>query len=300
MIKLKEVLFEGYDSLEISSPDMTLWATVSAGPRILGLSAYGSDNLMAVLPGAKIGYPGDEDFLLIGGHRLWYGPEDPERTYIPDTHPVAWNAIPNGVEMIQEVDAPTGIQKQLQVELHEDPVRVTIKHILINQGAEPYELAPWAITQLKLGGVGIMPLSNENSDPYGLHPNRDLVFWPYTEIGSESLKFTNQAVYVKARMDGGALKIGSANRNGWLAYFYEDLLFIKHAEYIPGGNYIDRGASSQIYCNPNFIELETLSPLVRLLPGENTSHMEEWKVFNRGEWPEDMSRLHNVYQENEY
>jgi hypothetical protein len=38
------------------------------------------------------------------------------------------------------------------------------------------------------------------------------------------------------------------------------------------------GASAQVFANADFQELETLSPLVDLAPGETVEHVEEWQV----------------------
>ena len=285
MIEIKEAKFEGYDAVSLSNQNMSLWATVSAGPRILGLSAFGGDNMLAVLPGVSLDFPGEGSLDLIGGHRLWYAPEIPERTYIPDGKPVGWTKVDGGIELTQAVEQSTGVQKQIRIEMDPNGARATITHTLSNRGNEPIELAPWAITQVKPGGIGVLPLKTDNADPHGLLPNREIVLWPYTPIRSEHLTLTDTAIFVHAEMTEGALKVGASNPIGWIAYAVDDQLFVKRSTYLQGGNYLDRGASSQIYCNKDFLELETLSPLVVLKSGEETVHIEHWEVYSGGEWP---------------
>ena len=79
-------------------------------------------------------------------------------------------------------------------------------------------------------------------------------------------------------MREGALKIGFPNPDGWLAYVVDDTLFLKQAVYQPDGDYFDRGSSSECYCNPRLLELETLGPRTTLAPGESVSHRETWLV----------------------
>lgn len=291
MIEIKEVKFEGYDAVSLSNQNLTLWATVSAGPRILGLSAFGGGNLLAVLPGVALDFPGEGSLELIGGHRLWYAPEIPERTYIPDGKPVSWAKVDSGIELTQPVEQATGMQKQIRIELDRDGARAIITHRLSNQGKNPFDLAPWAITQVKPGGVGVLPLKMGNADPHGLLPNREIVLWPYTPIGSEHLSLTDAAIFVHANMKKAALKVGASNPVGWIAYAVDDQMFVKRSAYIEGGNYLDRGASSQIYCNQDFLELETLSPLVMLQPGEGISHIERWEVYPSGAWPNEIAEV---------
>ncbi len=44
-------------------------------------------------------------------------------------------------------------------------------------------------------------------------------------------------------------------------------------------DYLDFGSSSECYCNPEFLELETLSPRTILAPGQSVSHREIWRLY---------------------
>jgi hypothetical protein len=141
---------------------------------------------------------------------------------------------------------------------------------------------------LRPGGVGVIPLQQELSDPNGLWPNRQLAIWPYTDLVSPDLKIENIAVYIDAKLSEGAIKVGAPNPLGWIAYQLDGTLFVKRALYDPGAEYLDRRASSQIYCNPTVIELETLGPVIDLGPGESTHHQEVWHLYPKGSWPEEI------------
>ena len=296
MIEMRDELFEGYQCLRLENQQLSIWITKDVGPRIIGLSLDGGDNLMVVLPDAKIPVKSGEDYSLRGGHRLWYGPERPETTYITDDQPVEIRSDQNGVKIFQPIDGATGIQKILHVSLDMDRAEVEIEHELLNIGSNPFQLAPWAVTMMRPGGEAILPLQLEQDDPHGLWPNRQLAFWPYTDIRSEHLALANRAVIVKAKMTSGALKIGTPNRIGWIAYRFQKTLFVKRSVYHPDQEYLDRQSSSQIYCNPDLIELETLGPVVTLAPGESTLHQEIWQVFSEGNWPGEIRQLFGLFQ----
>jgi hypothetical protein len=117
------------------------------------------------------------------------------------------------------------------------------------------------------------------ADAYGLLPNRHIVLWPYTQISSPHITWGDRYLFVAATMRDGALKIGFPNPAGWLAYTLGDALFVKHAAYRPDAAYFDRGSSSECYCNPRFLELETLGPRARLAPGESLGHRETWTIY---------------------
>jgi hypothetical protein len=278
LIARTETRFAGYDCVRLENEALALWMTRSLGPRILGLALAGGENLFAVLPEDTAECPGVGLFWFRGGHRLWVAPEDPRRTCLPDDDPLTLVEVENGLRVTQPVEALTGIQKSLIVTVPGSGARVVVDHTLHNQGCSPVELAPWAITQLKPGGIAVLPQATALADEYGLLPNRHLVLWPYTRLDSPHITWGDRHLFIEATMQEGALKLGFPNPVGWLAYIVDGILFVKQAAYHSGADYFDRGSSSECYCNPRFLELETLGPRITLAPGESVSHHETWVV----------------------
>jgi hypothetical protein len=258
---------------------LALWVTRRVGPRIIGLALPVCGNLLAELPDEVAVLPGGGTYRFYGGHRLWYGPEEMPRTYLPDDAPVAVADVEDGLQVRQPMEVDSGIQKSLTITMPSEDARVVIDHTLVNRGGQAIELAPWAITQLAPGGVAILPQPTTLSDEYGLLPNRSFALWPYTAIDSTHIRWGNRYVFVNATMMSGALKIGFPNPLGWMAYAVQGSLFVKHAVYRPDEEYLDRGSSSECYCNPRFLELETLGPVTTLAPGESATHRETWAVY---------------------
>lgn len=296
-MKVTEEVYRGLDCIRLSNRSISAWLTKSVGLRVIGLGLESQEDLLAHLPQAAIELPDDEDYQLRGGHRLWYAPERPESTYVPDNQPVETVIGEEQVDQIQPVDRPTGIQKAWTIQLDETDAQVTLEHRLSNRGESLVRLAPWAITMLRPGGVGILPQQLGKSDEHGLLPNRHLVLWPYTRMASPHILWGDKAVFVEAELEGDALKIGLPNPSGWLAYCLEGMLFVKKAGFEEGAEYIDRGASSEVYCSPEFIELETLGPVVELGPGESLVHQEQWQVYPEGKWEEEILDRYEDYQQ---
>lgn len=295
MTNIQQADFEGFACYSLENEYLKIWITNDVGPRIMGLSFLGGNNMLAVLPGAAIPMEGADDYSLRGGHRLWYAPENPKTTYIADDQPLEIMQINNGINLIQNVDNPTGIQKSWQIVMDENEALLTIVHELTNRGDREFELAPWAITQFRPGGTAVLPLQVDNDDEHGLQPNRHLVFWPYTELNSPHLLLSDEGIAVKANISEGALKIGAPNPIGWLAYELDGFLFVKKADYQTSARYLDRGASSQIYSCGDFIELETLGPVVVLAPGESVEHHEIWQLYKEGDWPADIQEIFSLF-----
>jgi len=297
MIVQDELRFEGLDCLQVKNENLIIWITKSVGPRILGLSLSDGENLLAVLPDSKLEISGLPPYSLRGGHRLWYGPEDPARTYIPDDRPVKISTDGPNIQVTQDIEPLTGIEKSWRITLDKVSPKLVINHKLTNRGERALKLAPWAITMLKPGGMGILPQQVKFSDQHGLLPNRHVVFWPYTEVKSPHLEIRDKAVFVRAAMAAGALKVGAPNPFGWLGYFREGILFVKRTVYQENAEYLDRGASSQIYCSPDVIELETFGPVINLEPEESVDHQECWEIYSGGIWPEEISAVYLPDQE---
>jgi hypothetical protein len=276
------------DCIELKNPFLTLIASRSAGPRILSIRRKGvaaeSANLLAELPDQSFETPRAGTYHFYGGHRLWLGPEDTDRTYMPDDTPLHLALEDAAVTFTQPADPFYGIEKSLRITLAPDAARVTIDHTLTNRGSAPVTGAPWAITMLKPGGTAILP---QVATDTGLLPNRSLTLWPYTDIRSPHIHWGNRYIFVYSNMQadlpaskpGGSLKIGFPNPCGWLAYWLEGTLFVKRAAYQHAGGYLDNGSSSQCYCCGRFLELETLGPAGTLPPGSSLQHTETWEIF---------------------
>ena len=268
----------GFKCLRLSNGRMSAWLTTEVGLRLIGLALPDSQDVMAHLPEEAIPVKGGGEYRLRGGHRLWHGPEVPARTYLPDNQPVETTIKPDYVSQRQPIEESTGVEKAWHIELKPGSAELSIDHRLTNKGDQAITLAPWAITMLQPGGLALLPQQVDESDPNCLQPNRHLVLWPYTRVESEFIQIHDEVVCLRADMKDGALKIGLPNPQGWLAYLRDDLLFVKASPFDPAASYIDRGASSQVYCSPEVLELETLGPRVTLAPGQHVEHREVWTL----------------------
>ncbi len=279
---METVEFLGQTCLSLESDSLHLLVTQSVGPRILALAPRGGENLFAELPDLGIERPGQQPFRFYGGHRLWHAPEEPVRTYYPDDRPVEVDPLPDGLR-VSQIEPPNGIRKTMEIRLLEGRPQVVVTHILTNLGPWPIACAPWAITQCKVGGVAILPQSQAAT---GVLPNRSLAIWPYTDLNSPCVRWGNRYILVEARMSS-PFKIGFPNPRGWLAYWWNGMLFVKRAAYDPRASYYDFGSSSECYCNDRFLELETLAPTSLLECGQSVSHEERWEVYSGAPRPKD-------------
>ncbi len=269
--------FYGLRTRTIENEHLRVEFLLDAGPRLVRLFRRGSnENWFAEVPRKTIPTPTGEYFLR-GGHRLWYAPESILRTYQPDNAEVTIEELVDGISLHQPAESLTGVRKSIDIQLRAD--RMVLTHSIQNTGTQSIELAPWAITMLKLGGVVILPQPVGAIDKDGLLPNRHLVFWSYTRINDSRLELGDKFVRVHTRAELPPCKIGYLNRTGWVAYWRDGLLFVKRFRPRVDRLHVDSNCNAEVYCNDEYVELETLAPLVRLEPGQVITHDETWEFY---------------------
>ena len=241
----------------------------TVGPRIIGLYLKGMEgNLLAETPDIHWSTPHGE-YYLYGGHRLWVAPEDPFYT-CPEDH-LRVIAENDKVILRSRVDA-SGLEKEISFHLEENCV--SVMHRVTWHGRESIKLAPWAITQMRLGGTAILPQSNSA----GLLPNRKIVLWPYSQLNDQRLELHDDVILVRGRASEEAFKIGHYNADGWVAYATNELLFVKRFLVGQTNGFPDMGCNVEVYVKESCLELETLGSLTTLEPGEGMTYEETWEV----------------------
>jgi hypothetical protein len=280
--------FLNFDCVTLENASLNLLITQSVGPRVISLRFKGGDNLFAELPDFVIEHPDGKKFHFYGGHRLWHAPENMPRTYALDNLPVDIITTSKSISAMQPIEVETGIEKSIRISLVKGKSQVIVRHTLTNRSLWPVECAPWAITQLKPGGVAILPQSQQQT---GLLANRSLVIWPYTNIASPCVKWGNKYILLRSEMKEEAFKIGFPNPRGWLAYWLDGTLFVKRAAFDPQAAYYDFNSSSECYCNDQFLELETMGPISILAPEESVIHTETWELYTGVGFPSDETAI---------
>jgi hypothetical protein len=219
---------------------------------------------------------------------LWTSPEDSFYTCPEDDLKVI--AEKDAVTLRGGIDA-SGLEKEISFHLEKN--RVLLTQRVTWHGNEPIELAPWGITQLRLGGMAILPLSTAE----GLQPNRNLVLWPYSQVHDERLELHDDLILLHGRASEQAFKIGTYNSHGWIACLLDNALFIKRFSVEQFGDYPDMGCNVEAYVRDVCLELETLGPLAVLQPGESVTQAETWEinVVNYASTLEDARIINRLY-----
>ncbi|HEX2971030.1 MAG TPA: hypothetical protein VHP11_01785, partial [Tepidisphaeraceae bacterium] len=173
-----------------------------------------------------------------------------------------------------------GLQKEISVSLSPTGTEVSVTHRVVNKTLFPLEYASWALSMMAQGGVAITGFPPRGTHPQNLEATNPLVMWAYTDLSDKRWTFTRK--YLALRQDprnAVPQKIGLFNPHTWGAYYLNGELFLKQYRPEPDKTYSDFGCSFETFTNADFLEMETLSPLTRVAPGQGVSHVERWTLY---------------------
>ena len=286
MIRVEKKEYHGWkNAYAISNGAVDLIVSADVGPRVLHLGFSGGENQFHEFSN-QAGLTGGNEFRLYGGHRLWAWPEI-ARTYYPDNRAVEVRKTAEGVELSAEIeDEPPGtrLKKQVTLRLDASGSHVALTHTISNLSSHATRLAPWTPTIMKPRGRAILPFPPRAAmDAQHYQSVGHLAIWPFTDftdgrwiLGPEFLQL-QQCEKPSGRFQ--EQMTGLYNPAEWGAYFRAGFVFVKRAALIAGGEYPDFGCNFEVFTNPEFLELETLGPIVNLQPGESVAHSEDWWLF---------------------
>ena len=289
---IEKIPYRGWPNCyRVSNGEVELILTSDVGPRIMRFAFVGGQNFFHEFE-TQLGTSGETAWVPRGGHRVWIAPEDPVKSYAPENGPVEVKIQGSVIEAIQPVEPLTGIQKKLTVRMSDSGSGVEVVHSLHNAASEPVELAPWALSMMARGGHGIHGFPPRGTHPEDLPPSNPLIMWAFTDLADPRWRLSRK--YLVLRQDPAnpsPQKLGAWNAKTWGAYLLNGELFIKKYEALAGpAAYPDYGSCFETFTNADFLELETLGPLVRLAPGKSVTHTECWSL-HRGvriqNWSDD-------------
>lgn len=271
--------------LQFSNATATLMVTLDYGPRIIHYALDGMPNIMffnrdplyrkdgpefdrAFYPGAY--------WNIRGGNRLWIAPHSFPHAFYPDNEPVQYEMSGESVRFIPPPRKYTGAQIFTEIQLASQGSEVNIRHTVRNISSVPQRWAAWSITSVDAKGFEIIPMSQRQT---GVLPNRHIAYWPYTKIDDPRIALKDRyAIIHHCPSDATSLKIGFNNYAGWASYVVSNQCFTLNYSVIECEEYPDFGVTYETFEDDRMVEMETLSPLKKLMQGEEITHSETWSL----------------------
>jgi len=289
MLKTQRGDYRGWaDTYTLSNGLVEIVVPSVIGPRILDFHAAGGENVF-YLRDTELGKTGEPGFVFRGGWRLWIAPEQRETTYEPDNQRCYVEELgPAAIRVSGPPQLHAGIQKSIEVRLIEHQPRARVISKITNISDNTLSYAAWSLSVMRPGGRALVPM--DVGDLTAFFDTRSLILWSYAKFADPRYRFGDGLAQIDQSKvapapaaatgrRGDESKIGVDTMQGWAAYLRGDALYLKRFKHEPGASYADGGATVEVYSSAEFIEVENLSPLTTLKPGESIVYPEEWSLF---------------------
>lgn len=279
------------EALRLRNPHVEVIAVPAVG-RVLSFRFHDGENVFwedFSLRG-KRGDASGKEWVNFGGDKTWPAPEAEWKKFTGSPKwmpPAAFDALPvegriegNTLVLISPDDAAYHIRTIRRIALAPDTAEMTIETTYERTGGTPAKVAIWVITQFTDPVAVYVPVGFRSLFPAG-HYVFGATPWPQLTATETLLRVT--------RDPKTPHKLGSdADRMLWIG---ETALCLVSTPRVRGVEYPDRGASAEVYTNPDpktYVELETLGPLALLHPGDRISQTNTYQLQRRrpGETPE--------------
>lgn len=282
MVKIAQQEYKTYGNcIAFIAGDIKLLVTIDLGPRII---FYGKNDRNIMFEDLQDTTSKGGEFFdknlsglgiwhLYGGHRLWKSPEYMD-TYYPDNAKVEYEILnDNSVIFKSNVERTTGLQKIIKVQMQDNGDVELTQEIKNIEGKIKTPISAWGLTVLDKGTKATIPLSQEDT---GFLPNRNVVFWSYTDIKDERINIENDKIVIQQKNIVNPIKIGLYTTKKIEAEVNGMHFTVEMDE--KEGVYPDYYCNVECYTNNHIFEIETLSPLTGLAPKESLVHKEYWTL----------------------
>ena len=276
---MEKINYGGWENCyRIANDAVEVIFTSDIGPRIIRFGLLGGKNIFKEYS-EQMGITQGDEWMIIGGHRLWHAPEAIPRSYYPDLEPILVQETSEGVLLTQKPEPTTGLQKQIEIKMVPGEPEVHLQHTLINHNLWAVETAPWALSVMAPGGVAILTFPERGPHPEYILPTSSLTIWPYTDLSDPRWVWGKRYFMLKQDpQKPDPQKIGIFAPDGWAAYVNDNNLFIKQVAIQFEGIYPDMGVNFEVFTNDAMLELESLGPIESIPPKGKIRHQEHWTL----------------------
>lgn len=284
---INKITYRGFeDCYELSNNHVRLIVAVSSGGRVL---SFEKNDHNVIYENQNLNGVSYEDFLKNNfdpdGGRFDVGPEEITK----DLHQLTWmgewetlNFVDNMLTIISPVDSVLGLQTIRSFELNPKCSHVTIKQTIINISNTNLAYSYWGRTLVKIGGKLILPKNNNSEFPLGWgkyqwNPSAFIT----KDLSDNSFKSKGKYLIFEPQFES---KYGTDATNGWMAYHLSPSIFIKKWKVDEIDDFrTEYNLKNIVYTNMKFLEMEPVSPLIELSPGQTFSFVEYWWLFDEKE-----------------
>jgi len=276
-----EIVFD--DAAEITNGVVRLAVAPSVG-RVVHFGYAGGENLLWISNDDI--YRSPADYYNIGGDKLWVAPQPlwksafgHDGNWPPDgvIDGGEWTLVEQTPDTltIQSPESPHyGVVVRRTFHLPANKSQAVITNAILRLQANPHPVQIWSVTQIKVPDAAVLDVAHDA-------PATPTAFITLTDDtpgkveGHLATLGDGRAVAWNLQEGDAHAKLGSLGR--WVAGVYDGLIFRQSTSFDPNGAYPE-ASSVQVYRADVYTELELLSPLIQLAPGETLSNTVTWAL----------------------
>lgn len=278
MDDIRQINYRGQRAVELRTRGLRLITLASRGPRIAHLGLPDGGNLLFWAPGKHRRGAWD----LMGGHRVWVtrpGADEAEETYSPDNQSCSVEIRRGGFSVTAAEDRNAKLVRRLTVRVLSSD-RLHVQHSVTNTSDMLWSGGLWGLTCTlpTPDTTYVVPLSDGSKwDTASVTLFRQ---WGGGHAGSyDDPQFTYSAESALVKSLGRENKRAYRTAAGIIALHdpSRDVLFAKCTPYQRGATYpLDSNLALYTGEKSFMVEMESMSPVATLKPGETLSHVETW------------------------
>lgn len=243
------------------------------GLRIGHFSLIGEKNVFFEQPNDMQDLATPDGWRVRGGHRIWLAPES-EKVYCPDNEPIHYEILGNKIVLTQKEDPWLHVKKSICIEFSEGAA-VTVTNRVQNTSDAPMRFSVWAISAMAPGGVEDLDFALRDG---GYDHWHRISMWDYTSLGDDRAEYRRDGITLTHRPIDRKYKIGVGHPHGPVRYKNNGVTFIKEFDVRSELEYPDANVSFETFMCKHMVEIESLSPLMTIAPGETGEHKEVWRL----------------------
>ncbi len=281
--KIEQVTYHGWaNSLRLSSEQAEVIVVPQIG-RVMSFRLRDGENVFwedRSLDGQRGDATGKE-WVNFGGDKTWPAPEAEWGKYTGRKQwmpPTGFDGLPcvatitnNEVLLTSPVDSHYGVRTLRHIRLVGS--QLSIKTTYERVSGEPSKIGIWVITQFKEPERILVPMKADSifTNGYFKFGNEP---WPQLQVYGNRIQIVRDPTTPH--------KMGSDL--GRLIWVGEKETCVVSSARVTGAEYPDRGASAEVYTNPDpkkYIELELLGPLSLMKPGDRISRISTYALRKR-------------------
>jgi hypothetical protein len=280
---VEKITYRGWSNCyRISNSKVTVIINASTGGRIMvyergGINIIYEDSLQD----GKLFKEYLEGGVNPDGGRFDYGQEKITRKLHKLTYIGPWEGEivdEHTLKITSQPDTTLGLLSTRLFRLDPQSSQLTVTQTMENISSETTEYFFWGRTLVKLGGKLFMPLNPESVIPgrWGRYIWGDNESFE-TDPGDPGVDIQGDIFSLDPVLAGNS-KYGTDAKDGWMAYGYKGLLFVKKYEYDETMEYTELYNLTNIFFTnrKKYAEMEPVSPTPFLKPGEKYRYTEKW------------------------